>query len=207
MQKKRNKNKRKAFTPASGVIIGLTGGIGSGKSFLLKSFEKLGFVIFDTDKEVHNLMLRGKEGYKKIARILPKVVDFRSVNRAKLSKLIIDHPQNLKRIEKILHPLVRRAQEEFAFRNRNRSIVFEVPLLFENKREPYYDYVVSAIVSPQVQKKRVMTRKGMTQEKFDAIISKQVSNLVRTKKADFIIDTNGSKKATFNQIKDLIQNV
>lgn len=207
MQKKRNKNNRKAFLPSSGVIIGLTGGIGSGKSSILKLFEKLGFVVFDTDQAVHQLMLRGNDGYKRIARILPKVVDYKSVNRTRLAKLIVENPPILKRIEKILHPLVRKSQEEFASKNKKRSIVFEVPLLFEKKRESYYDYIVAAIVSPKVQKKRVMARKGMTQEKFDAIISKQVSDLVRMKKADFIIDTNGSKKATFNQIKDLIQNV
>jgi dephospho-CoA kinase len=204
---KRDKNKRKQIAPNTGVIIGLTGGIGSGKSYILQSFKKLGFKIFDTDKAVHDLMKKNNEGYNKIAKLFPETAETRAISRPKLAKLIIGSKANLQKIEKILHPLVRKAQHEFAMKNKKHSIVFEVPLLFENKRESYYDYIVTAIVESNIQKSRVLLRKGMTRDKFNAIVSKQVSDTIRRKKADFIIDTNGSKRSTLNQIKDLIQHV
>jgi dephospho-CoA kinase len=204
---KRNKNKRNKIAPNTGVIIGLTGGIGSGKSYILQSFKKLGFKVFDTDKAVHNLMKQNNEGYNKIAKLFPEAAGSKAINRSKLAKILINSKANLQKIEKILHPLVRKAQHKFSLENKKHSIVFEVPLLFENKRESYYDYIVTAIVESTIQKSRVLLRKGMTQDKFNAMVSKQVSDSIRRKKADFIIDTNGSKRATFNQIKDLIQHV
>ena len=204
---KRNKNKRNKIAPNTGVIIGLTGGIGSGKSYILQSFKKLGFKVFDTDKAVHNLMKKNNDGYKQIAKLFPETAGARNINRPKLAKIVIGSKANLQKIEKILHPLVRKAQHKFAMENKKYSIVFEVPLLFENKRESYYDYIVTASVKHDIQKSRVLLRKGMTQDKFNAIVAKQVSDTIRRKKADFIIDTNSSKRSTFNQIKDLIHNV
>ncbi len=207
MLKRRIKKNRKPFHPTTGVVIGLTGGIGSGKSFILKCFESLGFKIFDTDKAVHELMKKGNEGYIKIANIFPSVVGIKGISRTKLSKIILQDKSNLVKLEKILHPLVRKAQQKFAAENKKYSVVFEVPLLFENNREDYYDYVVASVVDQKTQKERVMKRKGMTEGKFNAIIGKQVSNLVRQKRADFIIDTNCSKRAVFTQIKELLENV
>jgi len=205
--KRRIKKNRKPFHPTTGVVIGLTGGIGSGKSFILKCFERLGFKIFDTDKAVHELMKKGNEGYIKIANIFPSVVGIKGISRTKLLKLILKDKSNLVKLEKILHPLVRKAQQKFAAENKKYSVVFEVPLLFENNREDYYDYVVASVVDQKTQKERVMKRKGMTEGKFNAIMGKQVSNLVRQKRADFIIDTNCSKRAVFTQIKELLENV
>ncbi len=207
MLHKRNKIKRKIITPNSGVVIGLTGGIGSGKSYALSCFKKLGFKVFDTDKCVHDLMKKGNLGYEKLSKIFPEAAGKNSISRKKLANIVLGNKTNLSKLEKIIHPLVRKAQQEFVRDNKGLSIVFEVPLLLENKREEYYDYVIATISDIDTRKKRVMSRKGMTEMKFDAILAKQVSDRIRRGKSDFIIDTNSTKQKTYKQIKGLTSNV
>lgn len=189
----------------SGCIIGLTGGIASGKSYILSCFQELGFKIFDTDQEVLNLFKRGNAGYEKVGELFPAALGDDCVDKKKLSQIVLNSTKDLQRLEEAIHPIVRQNQDEFTKKNEGRSIVFEVPLLFENERKKHYDYVISAMVDTKIQKERSLKRKGMTNDKLDAILSRQVTRDVHLQKAHFVIDTSGTKEETFNKIKALIE--
>lgn len=197
--------RRIKFNARSGAIIGLTGGIATGKSHILSCFKRLGFKVYDTDKAVHELFKKGNDCFEAIKVVFPNCIGKLKVNRKKLAAEVLTSKSKLQILEKIVHPIVRNHQEKFKKVNKGHSIVFEVPLLFENKRERHYDYVVSAFVADSIQKKRSKDRKGMTTDKLDAILARQVSKDVHFKKADFIIDTKGTKQQTFKKVKELIE--
>ncbi|MFI4983904.1 MAG: dephospho-CoA kinase [Rickettsiales bacterium] len=202
--RKRNKNNKIPITPNTGVIIGVTGGIGSGKSYVLECFANLGFAVFDTDQAVHDLLLVGNIGYKEIAKIFPDAVGSKAIDRRKLGALAFHNQKVLRQIEAIILPLVRKTQQDFYDALRGKSVVFEVPMLLENKREDYYDYIMVTHSPLEVRKRRALRRKHMTLAKFNAIVASQVSEQIRLKKADYIIDTATTKAGTFKKIKELI---
>jgi dephospho-CoA kinase len=187
------------------IRVAITGGIGSGKSFLLDCFDKLGFLTLDADKTVHNLFQKGNPGYEEIGKIFPEAKSDEGIDRAILSKIILNNPKALKTIEQAIHPLVRQQQDKFAHNNPGKTIIYEIPLLFENDLHEDYDIVISAFAPLNIRKDRALTRKGMTEAKFNAIVQKQVSDYERRQKSDIIIDTSKSKEECFNQIKSIVE--
>lgn len=201
---KRNKKVRKPLTPSAGLIIGLTGGIGSGKSFALECFAKLGFTIFDVDKAIHGMLLKGSPVYKQVAELYPETAGSKEIDRKKLGALAFHNEKVLQKIEDIILPKVREIQLEFYKNQGGISVVFEVPTLFEKQREDYYDYIFVTHAPIEIRQRRTLRRKHMTLSKFRAIVASQVSEQIRLKKADFIIDTNTTKAQTFKQLKGLL---
>jgi len=200
-------NKRLIISNQStGLKIGLTGGIGSGKSYVLDCFKDMGFLTFDADKEVHKLFQSGNKGYLAISRLFPETVGANEIDRKKLSEIILKDPSALKSVGKIIHPMVRDAQKQLAKQNPNKTIIYEIPLLFENNLDENYDAIISTIAPLAIRASRALGRKGMTKAKFDAIVRTQVSDDERRQRADFIIDTGGNKEHTFNQIKSILNN-
>jgi dephospho-CoA kinase len=197
-------SKRPKINASSGVIIGLTGGIASGKSNILSCFKKLGFKTYDTDKAVHEMFKKGHKCFDQVSKAFPATATKNKIDRVKLSQIVLKSKIKLKKLESIVHPLVRQDQEDFKKSNVGHSIVFEIPLLFENKREKYFHYVISAIVDKNTQKIRCQRRKGMTDDKLSAILALQVRKDIHYKKADFLINTSGRKSETFRKIKELI---
>ena len=148
-------------------------------------------------------MLRDGAAFKKISACFPNAVIKSGISLSKLKKIAFTDKTVFPKLGEILHPLVRIKQQELIDK-RTKSIAFEVPLLFENKREAYYDYIIAAVTSVKTQKNRTMLRKGMTISKLDVILSKQSTNKHRRAKADFIVDTSGTKESTKSCLRKII---
>lgn len=195
------------LSPDAGHLIAVTGGIGTGKTFVLECFAKLGFAVFNADKVVHQLLERSGEAFPMVAKLFPQAVEEHGINRQIMGELVFADPSLLQQLEAILHPLVRQKQVEFMLQVKqqgNKSAVFEVPLLFENKREDQFKHIIVTSASPEIQKERVLQRPGMTEEKFMAIVKKQVPNSLRLKKAHHVIHTNKTPQDTLEQVRRIV---
>ena len=206
-------------------IIGLTGGIASGKNFVAEVFQKNGAAIFDADKEVHELLESIAEAIKEVKKNFPESFVENKIDRKILSKIVFAKEEkskkNLEILEKILHPKVRQKYDEFLIKSRqeNRNlVVLNVPLLLENKG--YNCERIVAIIAPKsVQKKRFLMRAKKTDpenflqekenliRKFEKIKSKQIDNLKREKHADFVINNSLTKAFTIKQVKKIIAEI
>lgn len=163
--------------------------------------------MFNADKAVHDLLRRGGEAFNQVAKMFPQAVEEEGINRIKLGELVFGNKDLLIALEAVLHPLVRQKQVQFMIdlkKDGNKSAVFEVPLLFENKREGQFNVIIVTTATPEVQKDRVLKRPGMTEEKFSAIIAKQLSDSVRLKKATHVIRTNKTPEDTLRQVQNII---
>lgn len=199
---------RKCISPNGGKLIAVTGGIGTGKTFVLDCLGKLGFEVFNADKAIHEMMLRGGKAFNQIAALFPQAVCETGIDRKILGEIIVAAPEKLVLLEQILHPLVRQAQVDLMISVRNgsgKSIVFEIPLLFENKREKNYDVIITTTAPSAVQRERVLARSNMTEEKLDTILKKQVSDSLRIKGSQYVINTGKSKEDTIKQIKAIMK--
>lgn len=173
--------------------VGLTGSIGMGKSSVSSQFIRLGFPVFDADKEVHHLYSAGGRAVEPIRDLFPDAIADNSVNRTRLMEHIMINPSSIKDIERIVHPLVIKSRQAF-YNKCNREghllVVYDIPLLFENRANYEVDYVIVVTADDETQRSRVLSRPGMTVEKFESILLKQVSDSVKRSKADFLIHTN-----------------
>lgn len=171
-------------------ILGLTGSIGMGKSAVAAMFHRHGIPIFDADATVHELY-RGPL-VNAIEGAFPGTTAATGVDRAKLAKVLHD-PQAMKRLEAIVHPAI--AAERAAFLRRAETdghdiVVMEVPLLFETGGDAMVDQIVVVSAPADIQRQRVMARPGMTPEKLDAILARQVPDAEKRARADVVIDTS-----------------
>lgn len=176
------------------IKLGLTGSIGMGKSTVAGHFRDLGIPVFDADAVVHTLYAVDGKAVDPIQKICPDVIVNRSVDRKLLSSKIMNNEISLKDIESIVHPLVAAERNEFYYQKSSDGfliVVFDVPLLFENFHAyADMDYIVVASASAEVQRQRCLQRPGMTSEKLDVILSKQVPDADKRKRADFVINTD-----------------
>lgn len=173
--------------------IGLTGSIGMGKSAVSSQLLKLGFPVFDADLAVHRLYAASGAAVEPIRNIFPDAVVDGAVDRSKLSAKIMHDPSVLKIIEGIVHPLVISERERFYHRacsEKKFLVVYDIPLLFENANRYKVDYTIVVTAAAEVQRRRVLSRPGMTEEKFEAILAKQVPDAEKRARADFLIHTD-----------------
>jgi dephospho-CoA kinase len=177
----------------STLQVGLTGSIGMGKSTISNQLMKLGIPLFDADREVHRLYAPNGAAVEPIRAAFPDAIVDGAVDRSKLTAKIMGDPSVLQTIEKIVHPLVVAGRENFYARacaERQLMVVYDIPLLFENLTKYNVDYIVVATAAADVQRRRVLERSGMTAEKFDAILAKQVPDAVKRAGADFLVCTD-----------------
>lgn len=185
------------------IILGLTGSIGMGKSTAAAMLQRLGVPVHDADAAVHRLMQRGGAAVAAIGREFPGVVADGAVNRQKLGGAVFADPKALKRLEAILHPLVRREEARFltiAARRRVWAVALNIPLLFETGGENRCDAVAVVSAPPGVQRSRVMARAGMTAEKLAGVLSRQMPDAAKRRRADFVVLTGLTKRATLVQL-------
>ena len=143
--------------------IGLTGSIGMGKSSISKQFKRLGFPVFDADECVHQLYSQHGKAVEYIRNILPDVITDNCVNRTLLMNKIMNDSTILTQIESIIHPLVISEREKFyqkSCEDKHFMVIFDIPLLFENRANYDVDYIIVATANSEEQKKRVLNRKG-----------------------------------------------
>ena len=172
------------------IVLGLTGSIGMGKSTTARMFSDLGVPVNDADAVVHALY--EGEAVAPIEAAFPGSTKAGAVDRKELSRQLNEDPALFKTLEAIVHPLVRAKEQEFLDRHRAAGapfVVLDIPLLFETGGETRVDAVVVVTCDPEIQKERVMKRPGMTEEKFALLLSRQVPDVQKRAKADYIIDT------------------
>jgi dephospho-CoA kinase len=172
------------------IIVGLTGSIGMGKSTTLAMFGDAGIPVHSADESVHRLY--AGDAAKLIEAEFPGVTENGVINRDKLAKQVFNKPGALKRLESIVHPLVRKEEEAFlkrAMKTGAPFAVIDLPLLYETGAESRVDKVIVVTAPADMQRERVMARPGMTVEKFGAILARQLPDAEKRSRADFVIDT------------------
>ena len=177
------------------IIAGLTGSIAMGKSATANQFIRRGIRVFDSDSVVHQLYAKGGDAVGAIAKLAPTAIVDHAVDRRLLSREIRNRPALLTAVEQAIHPLVRARQEAFLQQARaeGRSLVIlDIPMLFETGRDRDVDKIIVVSTSPDIQRERAMKRPGMTEEKLNFILSRQVPDAEKRARADYIIDTSNS---------------
>ena len=188
------------------IKIGITGSIGMGKTTVLHMFKKNGVKVWNADTEVHKLYKIGNEGYNKIISIYPQLKDKKEINREKVSQLIKQKKIDLKRIEKIIHPLLALDRLNFISENKNKNIiVFEIPLLYETNADKWLDYVISVYCSNKTQMERLSERKNFDKKKIDYLLTQQLSIEKKNKKADFLINTDKKKIDIEKEVREIMK--
>jgi len=173
------------------VVIGLTGSIGMGKSTTARFFAEAGAPVHDADSAVHRLYAGAAVAI--IEAEFPGVSGAQGIDRDKLAKRVLNDPEALRRLEGIIHPLVRREEARFldeAERSGAPIAVLDIPLLFETGADRRVDAVVVVTAPAEVQRARVFERTGMTEEKFQALLAKQTPDAEKRRRADFVVDTS-----------------
>lgn len=173
-------------------ILGLTGSIGMGKSTAARQLRRLGCAVHDADAEVHRLLGRSGAAVAAIAAAFPGVVTDGAIDRKALGAVVFADKGQLRRLEAILHPLVRQAERRFlarARRQRRRLVVLDIPLLFETRGETRCDAVAVVSAPAFVQARRVLARPGMTPERLAAIRRSQMPDRDKRRRADAVIPT------------------
>jgi dephospho-CoA kinase len=171
-------------------VIGLTGSIGMGKSATAAMFSRRGVPVHDSDAVVHRLYASAAAPL--IEAAFPGVTAAGKVDRARLAERILGDPPALARLEAIVHPLIRSSEEEFLARARaegRRLALVDVPLLFETDAAGRFDILVVVTAGPTVQQERVLARPGMTAEKFEALLARQMPDSEKRRRAHFLVDT------------------
>ncbi|WP_296034997.1 dephospho-CoA kinase [uncultured Agrobacterium sp.] len=188
------------------IVIGLTGSIGMGKTTTAKLFADEGVPVCDSDAVVHDLYR--SEAVSPIAVAFPQAVQEGRVNRDILSHILRENPAQFSVLESIVHPLVRSKQDAFVAEHKQNGeavALLDIPLLFETKAESRVDVVVVASCSPKIQRERVLSRPGMTEEKFAMILSRQMPDVDKRRKADFIIDTGRGIEDARMQVRSVLR--
>jgi dephospho-CoA kinase len=189
------------------LIIGLTGSIGMGKSTVAKRFIAKGLAVCDADAEVHKLYAAGGAAVAPIEAAFPGVTGADGVARDRLAAALIKDPSGFKRLEAIVHPLVHAAEQAFLRAEASRGAemaVLEIPLLLEGDNAHRVDVVVVVSAPAYVQRQRVMDRPGMTDEKFDQILARQLHDSIKRERADFVVDTGVSLEETLAEVDAVI---
>ncbi|GAB5507090.1 MAG: dephospho-CoA kinase [Rhizobiaceae bacterium] len=187
------------------IVLGLTGSIGMGKSTTAKMFVEEGVPVHDSDETVHRLY-RGKAA-SLIEAEFPGTVVNGTVDRERLAAAVLNDQEKLRRLGEIVHPMVRADQQIFTARHREAGaplIVLDIPLLFEVGATDRVDDILVVTAPPDVQKARVMSRPGMTEAKFAAILANQVPDREKRRNADFVIDTGEGMEAARAAVRKLI---
>jgi len=187
-------------------LIGLTGSIGMGKSTTAGIFAEEGASVWDADAAVHRLYARGGAAVEPIRALCPEAVIDGSVDRDVLKDWISRDETALQSIEIAVHPLVARDRCEFVKQSTADVIVLDIPLLFETGNEVNMDMVVIVSAPAEVQRARVLARPGMTVDRLDAILSKQMPDAEKHARADRVIET-GSICAARHAVRDILSTV
>lgn len=187
-------------------ILGLTGSIGMGKSTTAKMFAEEGVPVHDADVVVHRLY--EGEAAPAIEAAFPGTTDHGKVNRDKLGERVLGNELAMKRLEHIVHPLVRQAEERFlaeAKKKGAKAALLDIPLLYETAGDKRCDAVVVVSAPAEIQRARAFERPGMTQEKFAAILAKQTPDTEKRRRADFVVDTSKGIEPARTQVRDILQ--
>ncbi|HWX05573.1 MAG TPA: dephospho-CoA kinase [Bradyrhizobium sp.] len=187
------------------IILGLTGSIAMGKSTTAKLFAEAGVPVYDADATVHRLY--EGEAAPAIEAAFPGTTVDGKVDRARLSARVVNDPAAIKRLEGIVHPMLGASRQKFlldAEQSGAPVVVVDVPLLFETGGEKRVDAVVVVTTSPEIQRERVLTRANMTAEMLATVLTRQLPDAEKRKRADFVVDTSHGLDPVRARIRDIL---
>lgn len=188
-------------------VLGLTGSIGMGKSTAATMLRRMGLPLHDADATVHRLFARGGAAVAAVAEAFPEAVVDGQVDRRRLGAEVFNDPPALRRLEAIVHPLVRAEAQAFLRRNhraRRRLVVLDIPLLFETGGDRLCDAVVLVTAPRFLQEQRVLRRPGMTRERLVKVLAQQMPDSEKRRRADFVVLTGRSRGDTFRQLRRIV---
>lgn len=203
------------------IIIGLTGSIGMGKSTVAEIFARRGVPTHDADMAAHRLMAPNGKAYRAIACAFPFFEYYylyslrrkngaRQLNRKKLGKLVFENPEERKKLEAILHPLVREDQNEFIKAQRRlgrKMVLLDIPLLFETDAINHVDYSITVAAPYHLQRERVLARPNMSEEKFHQILAAQMPSEEKKMRADYVIHTGLGLARTQADVRSVLRDI
>jgi dephospho-CoA kinase len=189
------------------ILIGLTGSIGMGKSTTAAMFREAGVPVYDADAAVHDLYDRGGAAVGPVGEAFPGVVVDGRVDRERLRQAVLGKPEELKKLNAIVHPLV--GQDRVGFFEKARAdgaemVVLDIPLLFETGGHANMDAVVVVTAPAEMQRERVLARPGMTPERLDAILAQQMADADKRARAHFVVDTGHGLEPARKQVAEII---
>lgn len=200
------------MTERAMLKVALTGSIAMGKSTVAGMIRELGVPVFDADAAVHELYAAGGKAVEPVGSLFPDAIVDGAVDRTRLSGLVVGKPDAMARLEQVVHPLVHAEQDEFlrdAKEQAQSLVVFDIPLLFEGNRADEFDAVLVVSAPADKQRERALARPGMTVDKFEAILARQVPDADKCARADYVIPTGGSldetRTAVITALDDLKQ--
>lgn len=187
------------------IVIGLTGSIGMGKSTTAGLFAECGIPVNDADAVVHDLYIG--EAVPLVEAEFPGTTKNGAVDRRELARQLAQNPAKFGDLEAIVHPLVRRRETDFIAHHRRTGadmVVLDIPLLFETAGFERVDVIVVVTCDPDIQRQRVLARAGMTEEKFNLILSRQTPDAEKRARADYIIDTGHGIEAARLSVRAIV---
>jgi dephospho-CoA kinase len=187
------------------IRIALTGSIGMGKSTVAAMFAAAGVPVFDADAIVRQLQGPGGALVDRIGELFPGTVRSGTLDRDCLAQIVLEDPAKLAALEAIVHPAVRDWREAFVDEHSGApALIFEIPLLFETGGEKEFDKVIVVSAPAEVQRARVLQRRGMTTAKLESILKRQVPDEEKRRRADFVVDTGTDLSTTEAQVRDIL---
>jgi dephospho-CoA kinase len=192
------------------IILGLTGGIGMGKSTAAAAFRRARIPVFDADAAVHRMQARGGRAVRAIGMAFPGTVRDGAVDRVALREAVFGNPQALTRLEAILHPMVRDEERAFVARARrkgSRAVVLDIPLLLETGGDRRVDRVIVVTAPRAVQIHRIRARRKMTDSDIQAVLARQMPDAEKRRRADLVVRTGLSRHASLKSLNRIIREV
>ena len=190
------------------LVIGLTGGMGMGKTSAAAHLRRLGIKVFDADAYVHRLY--ESEAVEAVEAAFPGTTRDGQVERTALAKEVAGKPERLRQLEAIVHPMVVAAEIDFLRQQELENAMFavlEIPLLFETGAEARTDVTIALSAPEDVQRSRVLARPGMTEQKFEALKARQLSDDERRARADYVVDSGTTLENLHAQLDRLIESL
>lgn len=189
------------------ILLGLTGGIGMGKSTTARMFAEHAIPVWDADAAVHRLYAAGGAAVPAMTAAFPEAIENGTVSRSALKNIISRDGTALDRISAIVHPLLEQDRADFIAGTDSDIALFDIPLLFETGADRWLDKTATVSVPADIQRARVMERGTMTEAQLDQILSRQMSDADRRARADFIIDTRtlDAARADVARITDILR--
>ena len=185
--------------------LALTGSIGMGKSTVAAMFERAGVPLFDADAVVRRLQAEDQGVIAAIGKRFPGTVTDGILDRDALADRVLGKADELAALEAIMHPAVHAERVRFLLAHETRpALLFDIPLLFETHGEHAFDKVIVVSAPADVQRERVLARPGMTPARLDAILARQMPDMEKRERADFVIDTGGNLSTTEAQVRDIL---
>lgn len=192
------------------IKIGLTGSIGMGKSTVLRMFAGLGAATWNADDAVHRLYEKDGLAVRAIEKVFPDTIVDGRVDRGRLAALVLNNAEALQQLEDIVHPLVDEDRERFMTAAAHAGAlvaVLDIPLLFENASDKFFDATVVVSAGENIQRERVLARPGMTVEKFEAILRLQLPDEQKRQRADYVINSGQSLEGTRAEVEAAYEDI